>query len=192
MDIGKKRSLADELGFEGAVDSNRIAAITTWYVAYTNGNYTNQGGQSYRPTQAEALEYWRKNKDILQTTLDRALDAYKQSLGPVSLLGVAYHVLRTTYGDDLTEKFFGPLVSGANLSERNPILVLRNKLMSAKALKLSRAERLGLIFKGWNAWIDEREIDNLYFRVAPTNKTFPVPRDPKAKRNKTSVVGDVE
>jgi|SRR5690349_23995058 len=110
------------------------------------------------------------------------MDAYKQGLGQVSLMGVAYHVLRTTYGDDLTEKFFGPLVSGANLTEKHPILVLRNRLMSAKSLKLSRSERLALIFKAWNAWIDEREIEVLYFKVEPTNKNWTHPRDPSAKR----------
>lgn len=193
MDIGKKRTLADEIAFEGGKDGMRVAAIVAWYDAFENANYTfSSGGGRYKPTQAQALKRWRENQKLFHTTALRATDTYRQGLGAPAPLGVAYHVLRTTFGDDLVEKFWGPLLSGANLGEKSPILVLRNKLLSGKYVKHDRQLILALVFKAWNAWIDEREIDNLYFKTPPTNSNFPLPRDPKNKRRRVVVVVDGE
>jgi len=189
MDIGKKRTIADQLSFEGGKDVNRVSAIANWHLAYTNGNYTFAGGQGrYKPTQAEVLEHWRANDKLFHTTTLRALDAYRQGLGAPGPFGVAYHVLRLQFGDDLTEKFFGPLISGVNLSERSPILTLRNKLIAGIPNKRDRHLILALIFKAWNAWIDERPVESLYFKTPPNNSNFPLPRDPKNKRKVVVVI----
>jgi hypothetical protein len=181
MDIGKKRSLADEMSFEGGENAGRTAPIVSWHIAYLKGNYTNAGGSSWRPTQAQALEAWRENKKLYYTTTLRAYDASRQGLGATAPLGVAYHLLRTTYGDELTERFWEQLITGANLSVGHPILALRNKLLRKDVV--NRKTLLALVFKTWNSWIDGRILkDAPYFKQEVTNKNFPQPRDPNDKK----------
>jgi len=182
MDLNRNRKPADEMTMEGQANAARIAPIATWLLAYGRGNYTNASGSAsstWRPTEAEVLAYWRKHKDRLYTSMYRGYDASRQKLGPTAALGVAYDVLRTQFGDEVTEAFWEPLVTGANLVEKDPILVLRNQLIRKK---YTRAERLGLVFKAWNLWIDGDEVSNIYFREKLTNATFHLPRDPKAKK----------
>jgi len=189
MDIGRKRNVADQMSFEGGKDVNRVSPIANWHLAYIQGNFTNASGAGrYKPTQAEVLEHWRANYKLFQTTTARAVDAYKQGLGAPAPFGVAYHVLRLQFGDDLTEKFFSPLISGVGLNERSPILALRNRLIAGIPNKRDRHYILALIFKAWNAWIDDRPVDTLYFKSPPTNSNFPLPRDPKNKRKVVVVI----
>jgi hypothetical protein len=180
MDIGKKRTLADEMAFEGAENSGRVAPIVSWHMAYLNGNYTNAGGSSYRPTQAKALEFWRGNKSQYYTTMLRGYDATRQGLGSTASMGTAYHILRNKFGDEIADRFWDLLVTGANMQVGHPILLLRNVLLRKK---FNRKTTFALIFKTWNSWIDGRTLkDAPYFKTEVTNKNFPFPRDPADKK----------
>lgn len=180
MDIGRKRSLADQITFEGGVQSIQVAPVVAWHLAYLKGNYINSAGeQAFRATEAEALAHWHQNEDLFHTTILRSRDAYRQKLGSNSALGTAYHILRTTYGDELADTFWDPFLTGANLAETDPILTLRNRLLRDK---FPPKIQLALVFRAWNRWIDGKPVKNLYFQEEVTNKNFPLPRDPKAKR----------
>lgn len=180
MDIGRKRSFGDELTFRGAVQSMQVAPVVNWHLSYLKGNYINSAGDNmFRATEAEALEHWKANEDKFHTTILRSRDAYRQKLGSNSALGTAYHVLRTQYGDDLADAFWDPFLTGANMAVSDPILTLRNRMLREK---FSTKVQLALVFRAWNYWIDGKPAKSLYFKDEITNKNFPLPRDPKAKR----------
>ncbi len=179
MDIGRRRSLADEMSFEGGDNAGRVAPLVSWHLAFLHGNFTNAGG-SWRPTQAQALAAWRQDKTRYYTSAMRGYDASKQGMGAAAAFSTAYHVIRCQHGDELADRFWDLFVTGANMSVGHPILMLRNLLMRKK---FRRKELLGLVFKTWNSWIDGRVLkDSPYFKTELTNKNFPQPRNPADKK----------
>jgi len=75
----------------------------------------------------------------------------KKLAGPTIPAGL--HHLFSTIDRKASEKFFDDLDSGANLSQNDPVYLLRQRLIdnSASRAKLERTEIMALFTKAWNA-----------------------------------------
>lgn len=92
---------------------------------------------------------------------------YKESrslMRPVSL-GVA-HYLFCQISEAAATEFFDKLLTGANLAPRNPILVLRNKLISTRQNSAagngeSARVEIGMIIKAWNLYREGKSCSHI-------------------------------
>ena len=71
------------------------------------------------------------------------------------------------------EEFLGSVLSGYNLSEGNPIIALRRRLIDqmGPGLRIDKKERLALILKTWQLWSTGQKRKVLKWEVG--NEPFP-------------------
>lgn len=178
---GSARTFADGLGFKGRTNRNNLGAIVrrVWY--WDHGNYVATGGSNTPdadPTMQDLHELEEEHTPELRAATARALDFKNSSIGNPTAAGTAYYVLNRLDHEDAVA-FFDQLVSGANLSERSPVLTLRNRLLMAssahsRAQSLTTTEQLYLIMRSWNAFRLDEDLDTLLLppRRSITNSKF--------------------
>lgn len=78
----------------------------------------------------------------------------------------------------LGDSFFEQLASGANLPERSPIFLFRERMLREKAdrNKLDARSALALLIKAWNAHVDGKSIGVLRWK---DDEPFPIARFPR-------------
>lgn len=187
VDVGKLRSGGDIFGLSGYKDPNNAAACTMWIYMYRNGGLRfGQGGPSRRYTQTEmdkSLLLQKIGKMKVRSTIitkEALLQfslQYKKRISEALLfverckpgkivskatLAAAY-ILFSEKNMDQAEKFCQDLCSGVNLSQQDPALVLRERLMANKASKskLGRGDIFFFILKAWNKRRAGEKVKNL-------------------------------
>jgi len=88
----------------------------------------------------------------------------------------AYHYIFAQIDPHLASVFMDKLLSGLNLTENDPINVLRTKLINIKITKNNINNRVlrAYLIKAWNALRDGRKIKILTWRSAKNpNEPFP-------------------
>lgn len=154
IDGGRARSIGQRFKIEQIPNAALIAAVCRWIWQWERGltyKYRVAGGTyaEYR----EILNRW-----------PRLSSAYQQvrpvkGVMPLSMAGFIWVAIK----DDLDERFAGfvaGLSEGAGLARGSPILLLRNRLLAAKAsnLKLYRPVMMGLAIKAWNCHVQSASL----------------------------------
>lgn len=170
MDIGRIRTAADALKLRGIPgDTKDMAAVARSVLMYTTGES--------HPTRAEITEYVEEYVDALADAAKVSRAASVAGLRGGSLFGTAYYLL-CEVDPDASSIFMTKVITGADLGQRDPILVLRRRFLAgmpsgnrrdASSLRYNLAH----IFRAWNHWRDGKELQLL--RVKPTD-AFPYPR----------------
>jgi len=167
LDSGKRRTARDRIKRLGLFTKPTLVAPASRFMvqALTDGFATAVHGRKgisdavqvkFCIAESEALEFATAS----MTSRRRSFDGNK-----------ALHVLRViAYQDhaDRVEEFTQSFVSGANLSQRSPILALRNRLSELRAEadeegKKQDFRELGnqLMFLAWNKWMEGRSATKL-------------------------------
>lgn len=156
IDIGTKRTAGDAIGRMGFKNHNAIASALRWVVALTDGK-THRGNVVLDPDQAMAI---LADNIGIQDSVSPADKVYP--LVPKSI-GVALHYLFAHKDRAAADKFFFDLKNGENLNVGDPVLSLRNRLVTGRLtskvkLSVSSSETVALMIRAWNARRSGRQI----------------------------------
>lgn len=146
VDMGKKRTLGDELAIEGVANATLKAAVAQHIWRWECGQ--SQSTNSRHPTRSEVADVLaRHDIDSSVKWKPGARGAGYRS----TALAVFIHYRLARIDRDAADVFFEYLYSGAGLRENDPILKLRNRLIN-RAFHLTPREMEMLTYKAWNAW----------------------------------------
>jgi hypothetical protein len=146
IDIGRTRSVGNQLQIKGIADGNGIAAVARLDLIYDGlTNPSKPTVRAHCEDHAEAFhEGARMGRSIAQVIH-----------GSTAAYGVAHYRL-SQIDPDAAQEFFEALLTGAGLPLSSPILVARNHIARTRSSRsLSDAQRVVFIdylFKTWNLW----------------------------------------
>lgn len=183
MDTGRKRSLSNALSIAGEKDTAALAAVTALVYAWEKGL---RGANLRSANKVSAsiqvyMDYFYENAEDLRFATAEGKKLASAVPTGIRAAGLAAWVLYKLDAED-AQAFLQSLAVGANLSENDPIFVLRNRLFQEKknvqsAHSLVADFTLALIFKGWNFWRSGAEISLLKYKLGGANKeAFPEPK----------------
>ena len=148
LDSGSKRKTAQVFSLSG--EQNCVALSAAIGVAWKFDRKLDPW-LSIRPTATEAA-YWLEENPSIRESVEICIQN-TGSLGYGAVLA-GFHFIASKLDRDAADGFIRSLGSGANLDEGNPILLLRNRLMSIKANKkglgLHNHIILAMTIKSWN------------------------------------------
>jgi hypothetical protein len=179
IDDSKPRNAADALytaGANGMAASVAGAIKLAWRYDHNALVVTNKQPVIRPFTNIEVLNYSRQHPEVGAAAHHVSANyptAVKVIGNKPAAIFSASKIL-TLYGNDVLEDFFRPLGSGANLDEHDPILHLRNKLLSTQEndMDLKYGPRLALLIKAFNLFKQDKGIgrNGLFLR---TDERFP-------------------
>lgn len=176
LDTGKSRSAADVLTAAGHKYSHNLASVGRAIILYQAGRYNSGSGgdNRYKATNKAILDFVNKRDDLLEmvTFCQNHVYQYFRFI-PLSTLGMLYFVL-SKKNQTKCDEFFTKYATGVDLSESNPIRLLREKLIkdSTNKSKLNARDKAALIIYTWNNFVQGKRVSQL---LLPKNYTFPKP-----------------
>lgn len=157
------RTLADDLQIAGVKSAKEVSTVGRLYFLRAKGLSTysvlNSGGASTTqfPDQ-EIYRYIMSNLDKI-TALQRRAGSIYASLRELAVQSRNVQLLSIEF-DEISEEdataFWNSLSKGINLNDRNPIYLLRSRLLKAKTSngeKLDARYQAALIIKAWNFYM---------------------------------------
>jgi hypothetical protein len=179
IDTARARRLYNQLGYMGLAEATTLDPLIGRARAWLAGNRTYRG--MVTPTPREAEEAVR-NDSSLEDAAKVGKIFYQDQLATQVALAFAYWVImHESRQDDLEErvvKFFNDLHKGANLSETDPVHVLRERLRKDYAKSRPNMRRthgqIHMILNAWNHRVEGEEVE--FYRVPQTPIPLPRPR----------------
>lgn len=186
IDTGKARSASDVLTIANFKNSGPKAAITRMILNYQAGQYSVLrsrdsgavigGGYNTKSnlnaTNAKILEFVENvDLDDVVEIASRCYNSFKML--SKSEYGFFYYIF-SLLSVDAANDFLIKLSTGLNLSENDPILLLRNKLIaeSLSTIKVGAKIKMILILKCWNYYRKGETIKILQYT---TQQSIPIP-----------------
>lgn len=177
-DQGLLRNLSAILRREGVPMPHRCAAIVKSQLSLQENNRNLICLRQNANTSVLSVQYqcWQDNREsVLKVARvsERAKDA---RLSRSTLFGqVIYEILRRCGDDALT--FAEAVITGVELSERDPAYLLRRRLMfdyTEIRQKMSAEYAIALMVTAWNNWIKGNAVQNLrWVQTGPKASPFP-------------------
>lgn len=174
MDTGAKRTAADALSLIGEAHSKTLAGGARRALIWDRLDRKGYITQGTAATNAELLATIERYPDL------RASAEYADSQRKYVPLAAAplcfCHWALSGIALDHADAFFDALGSGANLGRRNPVLVLRQRLIENATSPNKTPENIlvAWMFKAWNASRAGKEINLI--RYSPNaGEEYPIP-----------------
>lgn len=171
MDLGRKRTVADQFGMAGEVNAVPLAAIARRVVQWEQGNHRFLTHPN--PTAAEVRGILDKYPHLRRSAEIGARVFRGFRPVKVTVVGVAHHIF-TGIDQDLSAEFFARLETGADLPKGHPILALRERFIADKAAQRHMAfhQSVAAHIRSWNAL---RVGEELTFIRVPADLKMPRP-----------------
>ena len=158
MDTGKNRTAADILHIEGydKYSPKMLATATRGIIEWQHGIYRNMFKSTLFITNFMILNFVNENKKKLLPMIQKfqPLASKHKNIWPgANAVWMSYVFSEIKDCDENTAfDFFEKLYTGANLSESDPILFLRNWLQQDKfqTHRATKQMKMAMIIKGWN------------------------------------------
>jgi hypothetical protein len=155
IDIGMRRTAGDYLTMNGVPQGNSAAAAAVMIMRYDIHDFPRL--HERRPTVHQVVRFVEEN-----TALPRALNVgyqVRRALPTNKTIASTSYFLFARIDVDDADLFFDALITGADLSERDPVLTLRNRLLkeSTASRKLEGDNIFALYVKAWNAYRNDQE-----------------------------------
>ena len=162
LDTGKRRGGGDVLSIENVKNPNIVAGAIKLIIAYKNELTLNTSGAMSRyASNQKTIEFERENN--LSDLSNQSMQWYLKNkiITPTQFLFL-YFILRGIDKQDAHD-FLEKLSGGANLGDKNPIKVLRDRILKYRnsTLKLPQSQLIYMIFKAWNYYRDGKEITKI-------------------------------
>lgn len=165
VDIGRIRSTGQQLSLMGIANGNELTAAAV--VLYRLTQHPEKvWAVSNMPSKPEQLEFIKRNLDVLQSCCALATRAYAPTgmrKAPYAAAAASAHL--SGRGVEFIQ-FHDGFTSGANLSEGDPRLELRNRALRYKRHRTSTWDQqvmTAFVIKAFNAYLEGREIKLLRF-----------------------------
>lgn len=169
FDTGRPRSAKDVLHIEGYQYSGRIAAVVKTIKSIESGRSVKSGGgttkNSRSMTNHEVFEFAENHPEL--TDIVKQSDAWYgrfPALKPAEY-GAFYYIFAKS-SQDQAFIFFQDLSSGLNLTEDNPVYLLRKKLELDKISSTRMVSRMrhSLMVLAWNAYKLGKSVKRLTYK----------------------------
>ncbi len=175
IDDCNTRSLADVLHIKGEAGSRFLAAGVRFLWEYATGQIETKdlrhGQIATKPLLEATLDKHRKITTSVKFYL--MLKARPGGLLIPAAMAVGLHYLFALVDEKKADEFFSRLQSGLELTEDNPIYILRNRLIAGQkeaSSKLTRSAMFYYVVTAWNAYASGTYMKRLVF-----NADTPVP-----------------
>jgi hypothetical protein len=169
MDQTSRRGTADVLGISGVENRNTVAAAAAHLARHEAGLLGAANMAFHRLATNEVLGVVARYPE-----LHEAANIGMNSRRVISKTAAttALYVLFSRINQAEAVRFFHDLASGASLAPGDPILALRNRMLSntANAAKLTTRHVLALVIKAWNA---RRKGQSLRVLIWREDENFP-------------------
>lgn len=171
LDTGKNRSAGNVLSIKGFERYTSVAALAKMIIRYNKGQFSGlligsgAEGLSRAVTNQEVLAFAESNDLMPYIRFGHVLnDKCKILTGTVYAF---FFYLFTNIDEQAANVFFEKLVSGVNLTEKDPVLYLRNKLFEDMGAnnKMNARSKLGYVIKGWNLYRKNEECSFIRFNI---------------------------
>jgi len=146
---GKTRNMSDVLAIEGYKNANKLAASLKLIWLYRRG-ICGYYGFWKTPSTQELERVLKEDEDAIVRSVKFSSTANKVlSPGPAGFL----HFIFSEKDPGQADKFFRALASGIGFTKRDPVRLLRDRLMADKGAKakLRTHDKLGLAVVAWNS-----------------------------------------
>lgn len=174
VDVGSKRTAADQLALHGEQYGVALASITRRAIAWQRSGCREMPRRGSSGQSATNHELFVAIEQDPSLRLAARFASDNKTALPNSLLGFSWWVLVRIDADDAEEFFFG-LIHGEELVRDNPVLHLRDKLAELRAATARTPDHVlvALVFKAWNVFRLRGQMKSLRYS---SNERFPVPR----------------
>lgn len=162
MDGGRKRTMADRLTLRSVGNAATVSAIARRVWLWDSGDL--EFTATVRPTPAEINAWVDANPSVHRSAemAIRTQTAFRPAIK--SIAGTAHNILNRI-DSGATAEFFAKLHTGAGLDEKDPILILRNRLtrdmVEGRNQQQMDKVRVGLYFKAWGFWRKNAQVTRL-------------------------------
>jgi len=191
MDTGETRKIIQYLANEGVLHAKFIQAIALGdtrlsmtpkalgLLSVASSCLTKKVGNKHqhtvRPSIAMTIDRWRRNRGAMQDWAKIGDDLDRAKLPRASLLA-AFGYQFAKKDSKNAKMFFEQLINGTNLTDKDPVYILRQRLLSDKMShnKMQRNTVAAILVKAWVAWNEGREVTTLrWISTGPTGEPFP-------------------
>jgi len=161
LDVGHKRGLSEILRDRGEINTASLASALRWLWMLKHEVVL---AAKTSPTNGEMLELLEGSPGI------RHGQKYAANLRDFMGSGItaALHFIFSQKDRDQADVFFERLIDGVELISTSPIYQLRERLIKIRAshrVRAAEAERVALAIKAWNAYRENRPIQQLSWRT---------------------------
>lgn len=164
IDTGAKRTMAHVLQIEEHKNGALLAGILKMAYFLDKGL---DGLESNQPSHAELMDFYILHPELDEVaSFTAGIKGKLQIYAPQSLLGLMRWAT-LTINKDMSDEFF-ELFKLPPQIETHPITVMRNILVSQYTQSRRKATRgyvAAILFKGWNAFYERREVKLLKYGV---------------------------
>jgi hypothetical protein len=182
MDIGAKRSMADQLALSGEVSTNQLAAVLRKVMILDSQRGWNR---TAAPTYAEMRAYFTEHPEIRFAT-DVAQQSRTELPCPPSVIGATYQICAAIDRSAANVFFVDQLINSIGLRVGDPAHTLKKRLRaeagegsdhgSASRNRMSEDNVIRYVFTAWNAFRDGRQVTKLQAPKGGWAGNFPEPR----------------
>lgn len=173
MDAGAKRSASDQLRRRGVARAPIVAGVALKMI-YWDKHKRRRSFSNITVTNAEIIDYCDDQEFL--ATVDLAGAYIKTVKAPPTVTAFCF-CLFARIDPDAAIDFFDGLATGANLAPRNPILVLRDRLVDIHGhvgVVLNPERQIALFCRAWNTWRAGKPLGVL--KVPHDKEAYPEPR----------------
>lgn len=151
MDQGRRRTPGQQLSLLGVKNSNLVAAAAKICLVWEEGLMFRDNRLKQLTTSAQ-IERWVETHPQDVSALSEAFATIRAVDASPSVVGAAYIRFRNI-DPGAAKRFISSLGTGANLSEGDPILTLKNRLHKIRRESIATSERdlLAFLILAWNA-----------------------------------------
>ena len=173
VDDGKKRTLSDNLSAIGIGHADAVASIgNVFYRIYHCRDLSQFKNSSHAVHHLEMMQFIKQTPHISEAA---TMALKNRRFCPVGIMGAAltaFMLINETMGKEFHDMFTEDEYAYRN----HPIKKLKDRLINDALVskgKLTRLEKLALIFKAWNNWHSGKVVKELRWRAS---EGFPVPK----------------
>lgn len=175
MDTGKNRNASDILSLKGVTNSSHVATMAKFVMNFENGKFfaPHRTNRDHKCTNSDVLHFASSHPEIAEIVTYCAAAYNKfRVISPGVLAGLYY--LFCKKNQFKCDDFFDQYSTGLNLTNDNPIYLLREVLIkdSIQKRKLPMRDKIALFILAWNAFIKGKSLKRLVFN---DNQDFPTP-----------------
>jgi hypothetical protein len=171
IDDGKVRGLGDVLAIRGEVNAPKLAAGLRFVWDYATGVLHGQASSRAVISSKQLLEkLLDKHQGIRKSAqLHSMLTMRPGGLLVTPSVAIGLHYLFTLINEPKADSFFIALQSGAGLKDGDPVLTLRNRLISGAREKggkvMTREAVYSYTVYAWNAYAADRQLRSFSLKL---------------------------
>lgn len=158
VDQGAARSASDYLSMEGVANATVRASVARQLIAYERSEGKSISAANY-VTNAEVLARVHGDEELAKSSTFAASHAKAARLiAAPAVIGFCHYLLSDISSVEANQ-YLTQVCNGEGLSKRDPAYVVRERLIGMG--RSGKAEKIHIIFRGWNAYRQGRKPDHV-------------------------------